>query len=328
MMRGLAMDSLLSAHPAKKWLVRKKSALAHAGPVGDKARCAIARRLTMITLCRWGSAEYELAALVGLPADVQVVESPREADVVVVPSTRQVGPNDVPKARLVITTTSGFDNLDVPALRAVGVRCARLPLARRDAVVETALGMILALTRRFGPFQTAASANRWDRKHLHDYDARLLGTVGVVGMGVIGTKVAAVLTAFGARVIEVRRGDPLPTKVDAVSFHCALTAENRGFADATWLAQLPPHCVVVNTARGKLLDVAAASAALRDGKLGGLGLDVFPEEPAELARFVHPKAIVLPHAAGWHPGLGAAISEGVAVAVAALSAGNPIPWSL
>jgi D-3-phosphoglycerate dehydrogenase / 2-oxoglutarate reductase len=82
----------------------------------------------------------------------------------------------------------------------------------------------------------------------------------------------------------------------------------------------------VNTARGKLVDVAAAFEALRTGRLAGLGLDVFPEEPAVLAPLVHPDVIVTPHAAGWHPGLGAKIAAGVAEALRALLAGGEVPF--
>lgn len=282
----------------------------------------------MIRLCRWGKADYEVAPLAGLPAEVQLVEDPAAAEVVVVPSTRRVSPADVPRARLVITSTSGFDNLDVPALRAAGVRCARLPLVRRDAVVETSLGMILSLTRRFGPFGESARAGVWDRRHLDRYDARLLGRVAVVGMGVIGTRMAEVLRCLGAEVVEVRAGQALPTDVDVLTVHASLTRDNVGFIDARAIAALRPGCVLVNTARGKLMDADAAFSAVASGHLGGLGVDVFPDEPTDLARFTHPRVIVTPHAAGWHPALGARIAEGVADAVRALLAGEAIPWAV
>lgn len=282
----------------------------------------------MLTLCRWGKADYEVGALVGLPEGVQLVDDPCVADVIVVPSTQRVTPSDVPRARLVITTTSGFDNLDVPSLRAAGVRCARLPLVRRDAVVETALGMILALTRRFGPFAEAAGTGRWVRDHLDRVDARLLGRVAVVGMGVIGTKMASVLEVLGARVVEVRDGQAIPRDVDVLTIHASLTRTNHQLVGSEVIGSLRPGCVVVNTARGKLLDVDAAYRAVVEGHLGGLGVDVFPEEPAALAGFLHPRVIVTPHAAGWHPGLSAGISEGVATAVRALLAGEAIPWAV
>lgn len=281
-----------------------------------------------VTLCRWGQADYEQGPLVGLPPTVRVIDDPTVADIVVVPSTQRVVPVSVPRARLVITTTSGFDNLDVPALRAAGVRCARLPLVRRDAVVETALGMILALNRRFGPFAETARAGVWDRAHLNRYDARLLGRVAVVGMGVIGTKVATVLRAFDAEVVEVRDGQPLPLDVDVLTLHASLTHSNRNMVNAGVIAGLRRGAILVNTARGKLLDADAAYAAVVEGHLGGLAVDTFPEEPTNLARFDHPRVIVTPHAAGWHPQLGERISEGVATAVTAWMAQEPVPWSL
>ena len=281
-----------------------------------------------VTLCRWGQADYEQGPLCGLPEGVRLVDDPGAAEVVVVPSTRRVVPGDVPRARLVITTTSGFDNLDVPALGAAGVRCARLPLVRRDAVVETTLGMILALTRRFGPFREAARSGVWDRPNLHRYDARLLGRVGVVGMGVIGTKVAAVLRSLGAEVVELREGDRIPGDVDVLTLHASLKTSSLNLVNAEVIAGMRRAAILVNTARGKLLDLDAAYAAVRAGHLGGLAVDTFPEEPTNLAPFDHPAVIVTPHAAGWHPQLGARISEGVAVAVAALMARQPVPWSL
>jgi len=281
-----------------------------------------------LTLCRWGKADYETAPLTGLPDAVTLVDDPAAAEVIVVPSTRRVTPIDVPRARLVITTTSGFDNLDVPALRAAGVRCARLPLVRRDAVVQTTLGLILALNRRFGRFTEVARQGVWDRARLDRYDAQLLGRVAVVGMGVIGTRVAEVLRALGAEVVEVREGDAWPTRADVVTLHCSLTRRNARMVDEAAIAALPKGAILVNTARGKLMDVDAAYAAVAAGHLGGLGVDVFPEEPTDLARFAHPQVLVTPHAAGWHPALGERIAEGVATAVKALLADEAVPWSL
>lgn len=279
-----------------------------------------------LTLCRWGRAEYEGDDLSDLGATM--VDDPAVADVVVVPSIRRVVASDVPRARLVMTTTSGFDNLDVPGLRAAGIRCARLPLARRDAVVETTIGMILSLTRRLGAFQAAAAEDRWDRARLGAYGATRLGRVGVVGIGVIGSRICAVLDALGAEVVPCRRGDPLPVDVDVLTLHCSLHRENLGMVGVEELARMRRGAIVVNTARGRLVDADAAAAAVRSGHLGGLALDVFPTEPASLKSYVHPSILVTPHAAGWHPGLGNAIAAGVATALRALEADEPVPWSL
>lgn len=298
----------------------------------------------MITVLRWGQAEYE-RGLVDLGPEVRVVEAPgtdaaplEEADVVAVPSLRPVRAEHLPRlrrCRLVLTTTSGFDHVDVPALTGAGIPVARLPLARRDAVVHTALGMILALTRRFGLLAEGAAAGRWDRDRLPAVGASLLGPVGVVGVGVIGRRMVEVLDALGAEVLPCDPALPgaLPLeavleRAEVVTLHCALTPETRGRFDAATLARMRPGAVLVNTARGRVVDADAALAAVHAGHLAGLGLDVFPSEPQDLRRFVHPRVIVHPHAAGWHPGLGAAIAAGITAAVRALLAGEPVPYAI
>ncbi len=297
-----------------------------------------------LTLLRWGTAEYERGPLTGLPEGVDVVtaagsEAPlEEADVLVVPSKARVDAAVVRRlgrCRLVITTTSGHDHLDLAALAEAGIVASRLPLARRDAVVETALGMILALTRRFGPMQAAAREGRWDRARLAEYGATGLGTVAVVGVGVIGSRMCTVLDALGATVLRVdpRLPDGVPlaealARADVVTLHCSLNPGNVGLIGPAALDALRPGAVLVNTARGRLVDVEAAMAAVRSGHLAGLGLDVFPAEPAELAGWAAPNILLTPHAAGWHPRLGEALAAGVAAAVRAVMAGEPVPYAL
>lgn len=295
-----------------------------------------------ITLLRWGAAEYERGPLTGLPDEVDVVtqagpEAPLEdADVLVVPSTCRVDAAAVSRlkrCRLVITSTSGHDHLDLDALSGAGIVASRLPLARRDAVVETTLGLILTLTRRISEFQEAARAGRWDRAVLAEYNATRIGTVAVVGLGVIGERMAEVLHILGAEVLAVdpRLPGTVPlldalARADVVTLHCSLNAANVGMIGAEALSAMRPGAVLVNTARGRLVDVDGAVAAVRAGHLAGLGLDVFPREPAPLERWAAPNILLTPHAAGWHPGLGAAIAEGVATAVRALLADEPVPY--
>ncbi len=291
---------------------------------------------------RWGWSEYESPDLPGLPAGVEVVARAgeaaplEEADVLVVPSTVRVdaaATERLRRCKLVVTTTSGFDQIDLAALRRAKIRCARLPLARRDAVVETTLGMILSLTRRLGRFQEAARAGRWERARLADYGATLVGTVGVVGVGVIGSRVAELLEALGARVIRcdpiLADGASLQSLLNdstVVTLHCELTPSNRGMIGRAEIRAMPRGAVLVNTARGALLDVDAAIEAVDDRHLAGIGLDVFPEEPTDLSRYAGPRVLVTPHAAGWHPGLGAKIADGVVGAVRALREGREVPF--
>jgi phosphoglycerate dehydrogenase-like enzyme len=301
--------------------------------------------MSPLTVLLWGRAEYERHAseLYGLP--VRVIEhagddAPLEdADVLVVPSRQPVRSAHIPRlqrAKLVLTTTSGFDHLDVAALYAAGIPCARLPLARRDAVVQSALGMLLSLNRRLGALQTPASQGTWDRSRLPMWGPALLGTVGVVGHGVIGSAMASALEAMGAHVL---RCDPvladsvplaeLTAQSDAITLHCELTPETRNLFDRERIASMRRGAVLINTARGRLLDVDAALDAVHSAHLAGLGLDVFPSEPPpELARFVHPRCIVTPHAAGWHPDLDRYIMDGIRSAVSAVLTATPIPFRI
>jgi D-3-phosphoglycerate dehydrogenase len=144
---------------------------------------------------------------------------------------------------------------------------------------------------------------------------------------------ATLLEAMGVRVLrcdpKLPAGVALPQLLDesdVVTLHCDLTVTNRGLIGQDEIRRLRRGAVVLNTARGALLDVEAAVASVRAGHLAGLGLDVFPEEPANLERYADPRILVTPHAAGWHPGLGAKIAEGVTTALSALLDGSEIPY--
>lgn len=299
-----------------------------------------------LTLLRWGRAEYEDHPLSGLPPEVTAIEhgaadpssAPlEEADILVVPSRRRVDAAAVARlrrCRLVLTTTSGHDHLDLAALSRAGIPACRLPLARRDAVVHTALAMLLSLTRRLGRFTEAAQEGRWTRAELRQIGAILPARVAVIGAaGVIGSRMTEVIAALGAEVLPVDPALPgsLPldravADADAITLHCELTPQTRGMFGADRIGRMRPGAVLVNTARGPLVDPDAAFDAVRSDHLSGLGLDVFPEEPWPIRRLVHPDVLLTPHAAGWHPGLGDACAAGVAEAVRALVEGGPLPW--
>ena len=129
-------------------------------------------------------------------------------------------------------------------------------------------------------------------------------TLGVIGMGRTGAALAERARALGMRVIALRRGDAdraaFFAACHAVSVHCPLTPETRGLLDAAALAALPPGALVVNCARGPIIDRAALEAALAIGRLGGVGLDVWWDEPADPADplLADPRVLVTPHVAG------------------------------
>jgi glycerate dehydrogenase len=239
---------------------------------------------------------------------------------------------------LVITTTSGFDHIDLAACAAHGVAVARCPLARRDAVVEHTLACTLHLLRGLGVQQQAATEGRWVRGDLPALRPRSLAgaVVVVVGVGVIGREVVTLFQQLGAAVRCVDPHAALPWPVwplhealrgaDALTLHCALTPGSRGLIGAAQLDLLPDSAIVVNTARGDSLDVVEAVRRVEAGALGGLAVDVFPKEPwPSMAAARDPRIVFTPHGAGYTEGLAGRVAAEVKAALKAWLDGRPLP---
>jgi phosphoglycerate dehydrogenase-like enzyme len=296
---------------------------------------------------RWGRSEYETDAHLAAEAAalgpyVEVRPMFHDAEIVVVTSRQPLGPAiraRAPSVRWVLTTTSGVDHLDREGLAAIGVGLGRTPLARRDAVVETALAWMLAGLRCTVALQARSVV--WDRHQLPQLGMRTLrgARVGVVGLGVIGRRMAELLDLLGATVfgcdprglpagLEPASVDEMLETCDALTLHCDLNPTSRGLLSAERLGRARPGLVLINTARGESVDVDAALAAFKAGRLGALGLDVFPEEPwPRLGEFAStPGCFVGPHAAGYHERLAEGVSEGLVASVRAVVAGDPLPW--
>jgi phosphoglycerate dehydrogenase-like enzyme len=306
---------------------------------------------------RWGRSAHETeadlllerAGLVAQGLSYEVHEDPRippplaDCGALVVNSGVRVDRSVLHRfgGTLVVTTTSGYDHIDVAAARARGITVARLPEARRDAVVEHALGALIGLMRGHASLDAAARSGRWARADLPGLaPVGLAGRrIAVVGLGVIGQKMARVLDALGAEVLGVDpAGVPSPARavdlqtalpsVDSVTVHCSLGPTSRDLLSADRLARLPAHGVVVNTARGEVLDVRAAVALVRAGRLRGLAVDVFPVEPYPdlAAAAALPQVWFTPHGAGYTVDLGRKVAEGLAATVAAWRHGRAVPY--
>lgn len=189
----------------------------------------------------------------------------------------------------------GVNTIDLEAARAAGVGVANMPGTNSAAVAELALTLMLATLRRLVTLDATTRAGRW-----WDVDAAVIDsmgelggrTVGLVGFGAVARHLAPVLTALGARVVytatapkadtgaaEWRELPDLLAESDVVSLHLPLTPATERLLDAPSLATMRPGAVLVNTARGGLVDEAALVDALRTGRLRGAGLDVFATEP-------------------------------------------------
>lgn len=222
-----------------------------------------------------------------------------------------------PRLRLIALTATGTDNVDLAAAREAGVAVCNLRDYCTPSVVQHVFAMLLALTRRLRDYDAFVHSGRWEQAgqfSVFPYPIReLQGRVfGIVGHGALGRAVAQVAGSFGMRVeIANRPGGPaaegrrdldeLLSQLDVLSLHCPLTDATRGLIGATRLARMKPDAILINTARGALVDAQALAEALCRGRLGGAGIDVFEREPPPtdhpLLDPTIPNLIVTPHIA-------------------------------
>jgi D-3-phosphoglycerate dehydrogenase len=232
-----------------------------------------------------------------------------------------------PALRIVAKNGAGVDSVDMEAARTQGVAVAVAQAANAPAVAEHALALMLALVRQLPQLDQQVRAGGWAGSNWQGRDFRG-STVGIVGYGAIGRATAQLAAALGAKVLVLRPAgqaddfdcEPdlrqLLPRVDILSLHCPLTEQTRGLIGANELALLRPGSLLINTARGPVVDEAALLAALESGHLGGAGLDTFDIEPLPqghpLARL--PQVLLTPHVAG--------VTRQAALRVATLTAAN------
>ena len=220
--------------------------------------------------------------------------------------------------KFLVCCRGGPVNVNVPAATKRGVIVASTPGRNAGAAAEHAVTLMLGALRNLPKLQQTLEQGEW-RSDLYAYDdcgSELDGaTVGLVGYGAIGRRVARVMLAFGARVLvvdpavdpasppegtEVVELDDLLRQSDVVSLHARLTDQTRGMIGAAQLALMPRGGVLVNSARGGLLDYDATVDALESGQLGAAAFDVFPTEPlpTDSRLLTAPNVVMTPHLAG------------------------------
>lgn len=207
---------------------------------------------------------------------------------------------------------AGVDSVDVAAATRHGIAVMVAGGANADAVAEHALAMMLSLARELPRFDASLRKGEWKSLNymVRDFHTR---TVGIVGYGQIGERTARLVRACGAQVVIHNRSKITPPEgmslepdfnrllesVDILSLHCPLTEKTRGLVGAAQLARMKPGALLINTARGPVVDEPALLEALQGGKLAGAGLDTFVVEPAtaENPLFRLPNVLVTPHIA-------------------------------
>jgi glyoxylate reductase len=239
-----------------------------------------------------------------------------------------------PQLRCVANVAVGYDNVDVEAAERRGVVVTNTPGVLDDATADLTMALILAATRRLAEGdRLVRSGQPWSWGMGFMLGSSLQGKrLGIVGLGGIGTRVAERARAFGMEIAyHSRRPSPAATTLEAerlplpdllatsdvISLHCPLTPETHHLVGAGQLAAMKPSAVLVNVARGPIVDEAALAAALAEGRIAAAGLDVFEREPEVQPGLLGLANVVLT------PHLGSATVE-TRTAMAELAARNAI----
>lgn len=251
--------------------------------------------------------------------EAKLPQQMRDADIVLVNKlalNRELL-HGAPKLKLVTLAATGTNNIDLAAARERGIGVCNLRAYCTASVAQHAWAMILSLTQHIPEYSRLSRDGSWVRDEatavlahpIRELQGRIFG---VIGWGELGRATARIAAAFGMQVIIANRPggersaerldlDDLLRTADIVSCHCPLTDATRGMIGARELALMKPDALLINTARGALIDSAALAAALRTGRLGGAGLDVLPEEPPvhgdPLIDADLPHLLVTPHVA-------------------------------
>ncbi len=242
--------------------------------------------------------------------------------------------------RVISKHGAGVNNIDVDAATNMAVPVFYTPGANADAVVELTFGLLLSVARTIPVHDRAIRSGQWIRS---GDGMQLAGrTMGIVGLGQIGSRVARVAQAFGMKVLAVdphvqstsvemvQSIDQLLPRVDVVSLHCPLTPATKGMIGARALGLLRSSAIILNTSRGPVIDEPALIDALTQRKIHGAGLDTYAAEPltADHPLCKCPNVVLTPHVGGSTVAALDSVAEGAATTAVAFLRGEQVDPSL
>lgn len=227
-----------------------------------------------------------------------------------------------PELRYIGCLATGFNNVDTQCAKELGITVANVPAYSTYAVAQCTFGLLLEIVQRTSEFSSYVKTGTWtsyvDQNVMGKPIIELYGkTLGIVGMGGIGKVVADIAIAMGMQVLAYRRNpdksmesdklrfvslEELLAQSDVISLHCPLNEGTKNLINEQTIARMKDGAILLNTARGAVVDEAALSAALDSGKLYYAGVDVLTQEPCgDASPLVHnPRCIITPHIA-WAP---------------------------
>lgn len=193
---------------------------------------------------------------------------------------------DAPNLKYIGLTATGYNNVDVKAAADLGIAVTNVPSYATDAVAQHTMALILEITNNVGLHNRSVQEGEWTNSKYFCYWKKpvtlLAGkSIGIIGYGEIGKKVAELAKAFGMTVNIYSRDPEAAIKSDYVSLHCPLTPENEKMVNTQFLVNMKPGAVLINTARGGLVDERALADALKAGFIAGAATDVLTTEPPE-----------------------------------------------
>ena len=244
------------------------------------------------------------------PADLKGALA--DADALIVRSATKVNEDllaHAPRLKLVARAGVGLDNVDPEACKKRGIKVVNTPGASTNSVAELALAMMFAICRKLPRADAGMKGRQWLKKELTGTELQDK-TLGVVGLGRIGASLAIKAQALGMRVLYYdpkQDGSAAGKKVsldeifassDYISLHVPLTPETKGMVGAANIAKMRKNAVIINTARGGLIDEDALYDALKEGRIFGAALDVYPTEPYSGKLCELQSVVLTPHIAG------------------------------
>jgi glycerate dehydrogenase len=275
-----------------------------------------------------------------------VVDALRDATIAITNKVpiRRADLERLPRLRFICIAATGFDCVDIDACRERGIVVSNVPGYSAQSVSEWVIASIFALRRKLLEYRTLALEQWASSESFCVHGTPILDiagtTLGIVGRGAIGQATARLGCAIGMNVIyaehrgraDAREGfvpfEDVLRRCDVLSLHCPLTDQTRNLIGKNELASLKPGAMLVNSARGGLIDTSELLEALTGGRLGGAALDVLPKEPPDLTERLlhcsHPNLIVTPHV-GWAATNGAQrLHQGIEENLNAYQSGLPI----